>query len=296
LSFDLYLRPKSGNSVVLYRERSYPMRAEDKQKLLSSDIRTLYIRTEAHDDYRQYLLDQVINNKEVPSAQRYKVLTEATRAIFDQVVRFGNTNRMVEFAAEFGQQMADVIGSNPKLAEELLPLMAHDYYTYTHLANVCTYSLLLAAALGVTNQESLTAIGTGAMLHDLGKRHVSAAVLNHRGRLNDRQQLEMQMHPTHGFRDLVNGGQLSWGQLMMVYQHHERPDGQGYPTQVTESEIHEWARICKIADVFDALTCERPYRKASSPEWTLSYMLNRSGAEFDKDMMQCFQLMLSWNA
>ena len=80
---------------------------------------------------------------------------------------------------------------------------------------------------------------------------------------------------------------------MMIYQHHERLDGKGYPVGVTGEEIHPWARICKVADVFDALTCDRPYRKAGPPQAVLRFMAARVGVDFDEEVFQCFQAMIN---
>ena len=68
----------------------------------------------------------------------------------------------------------------------------------------------------------------------------------------------MQEHPTRGFKELCRREDLTWGQLMMVYSHHERCDGRGYPVGLIQSEIHEYARICAIADVYEALCRDRP--------------------------------------
>ncbi len=80
---------------------------------------------------------------------------------------------------------------------------------------------------------------------------------------------------------------------MMIYQHHERPDGKGYPVGVCGAEIHPWARICKVADVFDALTSDRPYRKADSPAKVLEFMSTKVGTEFDEEMFQCFRATIN---
>jgi len=76
----------------------------------------------------------------------------------------------------------------------------------------------------------------------------------------------------------------------MVYQHHERLDGTGYPTGVGTDEIHFWARICSVADVFDALTCRRPYRQATSTRQACEYLEKRAGAWFDP------QIVAAWTA
>jgi HD-GYP domain-containing protein (c-di-GMP phosphodiesterase class II) len=75
---------------------------------------------------------------------------------------------------------------------------------------------------------------------------------------------------------------------MMIYQHHERYDGRGYPVGLVGKEIHEWGRICAVADVYDALTRDRPYRKGASTKDVLEYMDRESGRGFDEEICQCW--------
>jgi HD-GYP domain-containing protein (c-di-GMP phosphodiesterase class II) len=289
LDFDLFIRPDRAGPMVMFRERSYPLDGDDLARLSAADMETLYIRVASHVAYRDYLNKEVIQNDQVPPPQRYQALRTANRAVFQTAFRSGNVNQMVEVAGELGQQMTDLLCDQNLVLGHLLPLMAHDYYTYTHVMNVCTYCLVLAVKLGIGEQTELLKIAEGALLHDLGKWHIPPAVLNHPGRLTEEQWELVRRHPTDGFRDLCLRDDLSWDQLMMVYQHHERLDGRGYPVGVVEGEIHGWARICKVADVFDALSSDRPYRKAEPIDWVLDFLDERAGSEFDKDMVQCLR-------
>ena len=81
---------------------------------------------------------------------------------------------------------------------------------------------------------------------------------------------------------------MGWGQLMMVYQHHERPDGQGYPVGIEQDEIHPWAEICSVVDVFDALTSERPYRRPMPAPRALEYLQSKAGTQFNAEIVQCW--------
>ena len=292
LDFDLFIRPERAGPVLMFRERSYPLEGEDLERLSGAGLETLYIPVASHTAYLHYLNEEVLNNDQVPPTQRYKVLRTANRAVFQTTFRSGNMDRMVEFATEFGQQVTDLVCDQGLVLSNLLPLMAHDYYTYTHVTNVCTYCLVLASKLGINEQADLLDVASGALLHDLGKRQISPAVLNHPGRLSEEQWEIVRRHPADGFRDLCLRQDLNWGQLMMVYQHHERLDGRGYPVGSVGEAIHYWARICKVADVFDALSSDRPYRKAKPIEEVLRFLRERSGTEFDEDIIQCLNTIL----
>jgi HD-GYP domain-containing protein (c-di-GMP phosphodiesterase class II) len=159
---------------------------------------------------------------------------------------------------------------------------------FTHALNVATYSLLLARRFGITDEQQLMQIGQGALLHDLGKQQIPHSITHKPGKLNDQERRIVQRHPIWGFKQLCRRTDLSWGQLMMVYQHHERCDGRGYPVGSLRSEIHEYARLCAIADVYDAAQRDRPDRRASRKEDILDYLDRQAGRGFDEEMTRCW--------
>ena len=148
---------------------------------------------------------------------------------------------------------------------EMFDLMLHDYSTFTHSANVATYCVGLAQELGISDRTDLARLVAGALLHDIGKRKIPRRVLNTPQRFI-RRPTARRFSGTRksDSRNCRATADLTWSQLMMVYQHHERLDGRGYPVGIVDDEIDPWAKICAVADVFDALTCDRPYRKAMS--------------------------------
>jgi HD-GYP domain-containing protein (c-di-GMP phosphodiesterase class II) len=199
---------------------------------------------------------------------------------------------VVDLMTRMGNEYAQLVADRETNAIELLKVLEHDYYTYTHVTNVCTYCLLLARGIGIHDAESLREIAAGALLHDVGKRAVPASILNKPGRLTSEEMRIMQRHPTSGFRELVHRDDVTFGQLMMVYQHHERLNGSGYPVQSTGDEIHLWARICAIADVFDALTCYCPYRHPMPSAEVLRLLENGAPDSYDQELVNCWSSLL----
>jgi putative nucleotidyltransferase with HDIG domain len=288
LDFDLYLRPASAGSVVLYRERNFPLEDGDLVRLTQRGVETLYIPWEAQRLYRRYLFDMVIKNVGADPKQRYRVLTTATRGAFEAAFRSISPNHMVEFAREFGTHMADIVCSGDVLLMDLISLMQHDRRTYAHSVNVCTCAVALANMLWDDPAADLKPIAAGALMHDIGKRRIPRHIIRKRGGLSDEERELIRQHPAIGFEELCMRGDMSWEGLMTVYQHHERLDGGGYPGRLTGEEIHEWARICAIADVFDALRSDRSYRRAVPLDDVVEYLDARAGREFDEEMVRCW--------
>jgi HD-GYP domain-containing protein (c-di-GMP phosphodiesterase class II) len=195
---------------------------------------------------------------------------------------------MVTVATQFGSDLTSVVEERSIVFHELYSTLEHDYYTFTHVCNVSVYCTMLASQLGGFHSAALREVAAGALLHDVGKRAIPPHVLNKAGKLTDEEWSLIREHPSIGFREMSTRPDVTWGQLMMVYQHHERMDGSGYPAGITGDEIHLWAKICAVADVFDALTCHRPYRRPMPTRDVCEYLTKYRGIWFDADLVECW--------
>ena len=165
-----------------------------------------------------------------------------------------------------------------------------DPYTKGHSDRVANLSLYLARHLGMSDQETKSIVA-GALLHDIGKLRVPDEILNKPGKLTDEEFDEIKRHPDNGVQ-LLSGINLPWDVASMIRYHHEKYDGGGYPAGVSGELIPAGARVICISDVFDALTSERPYRKAFSPEKTLGIMKGDMSSSFDPVMLARFEELI----
>ncbi|MEM9657435.1 MAG: HD domain-containing phosphohydrolase, partial [Planctomycetota bacterium] len=175
----------------------------------------------------------------------------------------------------------------------LMQVLRHDYQTFTHSTNVSFFGVMLARAWGVSDRNDLERIAAGALLHDIGKLDIPDALLTKRGRPTEKEWETLKKHPTTGFHLLARRDDLTLGQLMMVYQHHERLDGGGYPVGVTEKEIHPWAQLCAVVDVYEALSSHRPYRPAMPLRETIGILERQVGGQLNPDMWRCWKQIIS---
>ncbi|HEV3415480.1 MAG TPA: HD domain-containing phosphohydrolase [Pirellulales bacterium] len=293
--FDLYLRQSAVGRLTLYRRRSYPLDQSDLDRLLKEGVRTLHVPYEDRDVYANYLKSLLAESHQFTPQQKYKILKAAARSLLSDTFSGNSLDSYLLSVDSLSQQMVESICSDDLLLRDIFFLMTHDYYSYTHVTNVSTYCLALARELGIHEQQELVDIVGGALLHDLGKRHLPPGLLNKPGKLTDPEMALMRQHPQKGFEELCLRGDLIWGQLMMVYQHHERLDGKGYPVQVCGDEIHPWAKLCAVADVFDAVTSARPYRKPVAIDAALEFFERRAGVAFDAEMVRCLSSLMRQN-
>jgi HD-GYP domain-containing protein (c-di-GMP phosphodiesterase class II) len=288
LAFDLFIQRAGTRSVELYRERSYPISDEDFERLQATGIDHLYIRLDDTEAYQQHLRENVLHATGVPTPARFRALRDLTRVAFEEAFKTGNSDSMVEVASGFGKDLAAMLSQHTPAFEELFKTLDHDFYTFTHACNVSTYCAVIAIRLEQFDALEVADIAAGGLLHDIGKRHIPPTILNKAGKLNDLEWKLVRQHPITGFRELSRRTDLNTGQLMMVYQHHERLDGSGYPCGSRGDDIHRWARICAVADVFDAMTCKRPYRRALPAGEAYLYLRRMAGRRLDSEVVECW--------
>ncbi|MFH1081642.1 MAG: HD-GYP domain-containing protein [Pseudomonadota bacterium] len=189
-------------------------------------------------------------------------------------------------------EIVNLILKEEQTLHYLLNITSHDHYTYTHSVSVGILAVALAKALFKdAKNHDIHALGAGFFLHDLGKVGIDNHIINKPGKLDDKEMSEMRRHPPLGFKLLHETRQLTDESKIIVLQHHERVDGTGYPKGLRGNDIHVYARICAIADVYDALTSDRPYRKKMAPFDALKLMREEMMHHFQRDLFEQFVLL-----
>ena len=189
--------------------------------------------------------------------------------------------------------LADIDQRVAELEEDFLSLVrfwgesieAKDRYTMGHCARVADYACRIAERAGLTERE-LVWFRMGAFLHDVGKTEVPEEILNKPGRLTDEERAVMERHTVIG-DEMLAPVEFPWDIRPMVRSHHERWDGRGYPDGLAAEEIPLSARILRVADVFDALTTARSYRRPLTPDEALGIMRDDAGS-FDPELFVIF--------
>jgi HD-GYP domain-containing protein (c-di-GMP phosphodiesterase class II) len=172
----------------------------------------------------------------------------------------------------------------------LLPVAAlksHDEYTATHITNVGLLSMALAEALGMT-EGTVRDLGIAALLHDIGKLKVPDAILTKPDRLDAEQQAAMRRHPEEGARVLLATPGVPELAVAVAYEHHLRYDGGGYPPVPRGWKTTLASAITQVADIYDALRTDRPYRRGHPHAVIEQMMLADSGAIFDPELLDVF--------
>lgn len=184
-------------------------------------------------------------------------------------------------------EIIDEIIAHPNTLVSLTDIRSFDDYTYAHSVNVGILSILCGISLNY-NRQQLKELGIGALFHDIGKIEIDKNILNKADDLSPEEFAEIKRHAEAGF-DILKHSELSLISAHVAFQHHERWDGQGYPRQLAGEEIHEYARIVSIADAYDALLADRPYRPSYSVTQALNILKRMTGLFFDPFYVAAFQ-------
>ena len=183
--------------------------------------------------------------------------------------------------------IVDEILYNRKLMVNVVDLRTFDDYTFSHSVNVAVLSVVMGTVLGL-NRTRLNDLAMGALIHDIGKVFIDRNVINKPGRLNTDEFLEMKKHSQKGYDYLKAHSQVSEQALKVVLLHHEQFNGNGYPFGYSGDQIDFFARIVCVADVYDALISDRPYRRAMLPSDAMEYIMGGFGAMFDPKVVKAF--------
>ncbi len=179
------------------------------------------------------------------------------------------------------------IKNNEEFLVNILDLKMFDDYTYHHSLSVGVVSISIGIGLGL-DDVYLRLVGLGAMLHDIGKLMIPASIIQKPSSLTAEEYAMMKNHPQFGAKLLPHRFDIPETIFDGILSHHERMDGSGYPAGLKEDHIPLTGRILAVADVYDALTSNRPYRAPGLPSEASEYIMGGAGTYFDENVVSAF--------
>ncbi|WP_094603963.1 hypothetical protein SPSIL_043880 [Sporomusa silvacetica DSM 10669] len=222
-----------------------------------------------------------------------EVVREETRVQAVQLVNTAFKNLTVtqnldtqQFKAISNFLLDDVIKNRGAMIH-LTDIRARDGYTFGHSVNVCVLATLTGVQLGY-DMINLKELALGALLHDAGKMLIPQEIIIKPAPLTTTERKLMEQHSDLGFDILRKHSDIPLVSAHIAFQHHEKFDGTGYTRGLVGTDIHEYARIVAIADVYDALTSDRPYKEGILPHEAYEIMMSLANTHFDPIILQTF--------
>ena len=295
LDFDLYIN--INRNLVLYRSADLPFTDRTRQKLLENSVEKVYITSASKHKYQLYIeknLHKIIHDPQIPELKKANILYETSTTLVQDILNRPTNGENIKRSKELVSNTVGYVLKGQEAFHSLMKVSSINYYTYTHSVNVCTFSIALAQQMGFHDEEFLFELGTGALLHDVGKSKISQRILNKQSALNSIEFEIMKKHPKWGDELMRETGEISEASLYPILQHHERGDRSGYPNGIGLSEMHIFSKIVAIADTFDAMTTERVYQHALGTFPALKVMFSVRGI-YDDEAMKAFVALMGPN-
>ena len=263
-------------------KRVVPLNEKLIEKIQKFGIQSLYI----NDDYSHIEIKEIIK----PEIKRRALKT--IKSTFDTLKRqseHSDKNEMdnVCMLSKIAKDIVNDLLSQNQIFINLVDIKTMDNYTYEHSLNVALLSLILGVEIGL-DRDSLCELCIGAMLHDVGKIFVPLEILNKPSALTQHEYEIIRNHTIRGYDYLYKDHIVKSSSRLIALQHHEACDGTGYPNGLFPSQIHKFSKIVAIADIYDAMTSDRPYRTGIQPNEVIEYIMGNAGTRFDYNMVVSF--------
>ena len=268
------------------------------------DYHRKYVQLYVPEDQRRIYLRSLVKS-DADDVKKTNVIKSAAldylHNIFDKPQEDFSTeylSKSIEGCKEVVGAMVDVLDKHSidSLRNLIANLSFHDFYTYDHSINVSMYCITIYKAINPkAGRKELIHAGLGGLLHDLGKIKIPTHILNNPGGLSDEDYQQIKKHPDFGLDLLLNGHMQVDSDIdlkiiaRVVHEHHENFDGTGYPAKLKgKDQIHLLARVCTIADFFDAITTKRSYSEILTIPEAMNTMRKFRAIKLDPDIFDIF--------
>jgi len=193
----------------------------------------------------------------------------------------------IDAALDVANDITDELSQDGEININLVSIRSNSDYTYKHSINVAILSVLIGIGMGM-KKSMLKELAASGLLHDVGKIHIPIGILEKPGPLTEEEYEMIKTHSEIGYQKLKENISISSKTKMGVYMHHENVDGSGYPTGLVGDQIYTFAKIIHVADVYDAITSKRVYKKAQSPTEAVNFLKKNAGTMFQPECVEAF--------
>ena len=295
---ELYLA--NGGNYSLYSAIGLDFSNKDKERLLQADVVFIYVSVKDHRRYYETMenaLQEIISDQNIQREKKSEILYSTSIELSNQLLSAPPDKKDLQRASRLAQNTVQLIMKDNGAFGSLFDAFNHDFYTASHMVNVCSLTIALAGKMGLAEPQILQNIGTGGLLHDIGKIFIPTDLLNTPDKLTKEQFELIKSHVTRGGEHLQSVANQPSDVMSIVTEHHERIDGSGYPQGLKHEQISPMGRLAAIVDSFDAMTSVRPYRsKTFSIAEALQIIEDETHDKYDREIFFAFSSMIEKTA
>lgn len=284
-----------GNYVLIASAGSV-WKMDDTVRLRDFGVEKLWIKCKSWMEYNSIVerrIKMILNDHSIPVARKARTVLDASLVAASEL--FNNPTSLASASAtiESVDHCIQYLAQDKDAFVELFKASSENMTEHNHGVHSTAYAITLAKALGYTDSIDLRSVALGAMFHDLGKAYVPRSILDKPGKLTEEEMAIVREHPTHGY-EILSAFPHIIPELArtIVIQHHEKPDGTGYPQGLRGDDIHPLARVVRIVDIFDSMTAKRTYKDQTKAIDSLKEMIGEAYDQVEKQMIIAFIAMM----
>jgi HD-GYP domain-containing protein (c-di-GMP phosphodiesterase class II) len=283
---------KSSDNYVLYKNEERKFTVDDRNRLERNRTEFLYVRTgdlEEINDFLEANLTEILAREDLDSMAKGRIIYQTSVNYVIDLFESPETASNLARSRTLIQHMMHYLATDRCALESLRSIVGHNFYIYTHSVQVTALNLLLHEKLFDVTPDELIDVGIGSILHDFGMIFITDKVLDKPDALTEVEYYKVKQHTQKGFEFLKQKGLNSEVALTIIRHHHERYDGNGYPTGIKGDAIPRSAQLSALCDVYCAMITDRPHRKAISHAEALKLMREEAkGGSFNIELFNRF--------
>lgn len=287
---------KTAGNYVLYKDAERRFSDADRSRMERTGTEFMYVRCGDMAEISSYLehgLKEMLANDELGSEQKGKILYQTTINYLVDAFEAPEQASNLDRCRQLVECMMSFIAKDDHALRCIGSVVNHNLYIFAHSVQVMALNLLAHEKIFNLAPDELIDVGMGSLLHDYGMIFITSDIVQKPDALSDIEYYQIKKHTQKGYEFLKDTRRFGDIPLTIVRHHHERYDGNGYPSGIRGDEIPRSAQLSALCDVFSAMTLERVYRKASTHQDAVKMMREESGKAFNAELLEGFLDLLS---
>ena len=280
------------SNIQAYPDKDIDYGTIHRDFLLKKGVRYLYISISDFNDYLKAVskdAEETITTEDLPLVEKCEFVYAVLLSLAKRLMSIDIKRETFVDVLKICKSVTPVFIKHSNIYRHFFASMLRDYDHAAHSANMSITLITFARKIGVLDKKILTHCLCGGILHDLGKRFIPSDILDNPGKLSELDLLIAQSHVLEGVKNIEKLSKLPSKVMNIVCEHHETIDGEGYPKGLAGKEISIYGKMACIVDMFEAMTCQRPYRqKAMTTEQAMAEIRGLVGLKLDKTIAGSF--------
>jgi HD-GYP domain-containing protein (c-di-GMP phosphodiesterase class II) len=285
-----------GETFRLYCAPTIKFTPAHRDRLAQNGTKFVYVAMTDHERFRKQteaVLMKTVDDPSLGVSIKSEIVYETSVELVNELLSEPDLKAKSQRLEQVSRAVTTLVLNDPTAFSHLFAASHHDFYTATHMVNVATWMVPLAYAMGYHSIDDLNKICQAGLLHDVGKVHVAAEILNKKGKLTDAEWAAIKRHPDLGCEHLAKYDGIDPLVFAVTREHHERMDGSGYPRGIKGDQMHPVSRICAVVDSFDAMTAFRPFKeRAMTVAQALSIIAKETPSKYDQRVFDAWLALL----